>query len=74
MLTFEVLIRKMQRILSNNDMTNSGEGPPTFDWVTDRFLTKTFKVHVLRSKDAIVITSSCIVAYTLEKQGLASLT
>jgi hypothetical protein len=60
----------MQRIISNNDMTSSGEGPPAFDWITHRFLQKLFKA--LRSKDAIVITGSCIVAHTLEKQGLAS--
>jgi hypothetical protein len=60
----------MQHIISNNDMINSREGSPTFDWITRKFLKKIFKV--LRPKDAIVITGSCIVAYTLEKQCLAS--
>jgi hypothetical protein len=60
----------MQHIISNNDMTNFGEGPQALDWITRRFLKKMFQA--LRSKDAIVITGSCIVAHTLEKQGLAS--
>jgi hypothetical protein len=67
---FEVLVSKMQRIISNNDMTDSGEGPPAFDWITRTFLKTIFKA--LRSKDAIVITGSCVVAHTLEKEGLAS--
>jgi hypothetical protein len=60
----------MQHIISNNDMNNSGEGPPAFNWITHRFLQKIFKA--LPSKKAIVITGSCIVAHRLEKQGLAS--
>jgi hypothetical protein len=68
--TFEVLVSKMQHIISNNDMTDSEEWPPTFSLVTNRFLKKIYQV--LRPKDAIVITGSCIVARTLEEQGLPS--
>jgi hypothetical protein len=68
---FEVFVSKMQHIISNNVMTNSREeGAPAFDGITHRFLQHIFAT--LRPKDAIVITGSCIVAYTLEKQGLSS--
>jgi hypothetical protein len=60
----------MQHIISNNDINNVEEGlpPPVLDDITRRFLWTAFKV--LRSKDAIAITGSCVVALTLQNHGL----
>jgi hypothetical protein len=68
---FKVLVSKMQHIISNNYMTNPGEeGPAPFDEIIHSFIQQIYAR--LRPKDAIVITGSSIVAYTLENQGLAS--
>jgi hypothetical protein len=57
----------MQHCISNNDMMNDGrQRRPVLDHITSLFLRKAFKV--LRDKDAIVITGSCVVALTLQKQ------
>ena len=60
----------MKRIISNNDMNNPGEGHHVLDLITRKFLKKMFVL--LREKDAIAITGSCIVALTLEQHGYPS--
>jgi hypothetical protein len=58
----------MQRIISNNDMNNLGEGLPVLDSITRKFLQEAFKV--LSHKEAIVITGSCVVALPLRPSFL----
>ena len=60
----------MQRTISNNDMNDLAQGPPVLDDITRKFLMEAFKV--LRQRDAIVITGSCVVALTLENRNLPS--
>jgi len=60
----------MKRIISNNDMNNPREGHFVLDSITRKFLKKMF--GLLRDKDAIAITGSCIVALTLEQEGYPS--
>lgn len=61
----------MQHAVSNNDLTGPDENQvPVLDSVTSKFLSKAFKV--LRPRDAIAITGSCVVAKTLQQEGAPS--
>ena len=61
----------MQHAVSNDDLTAPHENQvPVLDSVTSKFLIKAFKV--LRPRDAIAITGSCVVAKTLQQENVPS--